>query len=50
MMWLLFEEIDQAAFQEGWKAWDENKPGNPYERETVKWYSWNKGWNLNDNY
>jgi hypothetical protein len=51
----IFTEINQAQFDEGWQAWNKYagsgwqvKPTNPYKIETPEWYSWNKGWNLND--
>ena len=51
------EPIDERAFQEGWETWTRYIDGelaikrpemNPYEPETIQWYSWNKGWNEND--
>ena len=52
-MWAI-SKIDWKAYKEGFDAWDaylvtNKKPGNPYEKDTDQWYSWNKGWNENDN-
>jgi len=38
-------EVNWPAYQLGYKACEDNNPGNPFEKETDEWYSWNKGWN-----
>jgi len=44
-------EIHWEAYQQGYEKCkqvdsDPNKSGgNPYEKNTLKWKSWNKGWN-----
>jgi hypothetical protein len=42
------------AFNQGWASWERfilhgEKDTNPYEKHSVNWISWNKGWNLNLN-
>lgn len=43
------QNIDWEAYELGFRAWDENKPGNPFEKGTVAYISWRKGWNTNFN-
>jgi len=38
-------EIDWTAYELGFSSFLNGKNGNPYEKETDEWYSWNKGWN-----
>lgn len=43
-------EIDWYAYQEGREASikvdsDVNKAENPYQPHSIKWISWNRGWN-----
>lgn len=44
------EQIDWTAYQEGYNRCievdnDTSKVNNPYEKGSVKWKSWNRGWN-----
>lgn len=53
MGWLDWQ-IDWDAYNLGFKEWDkflisEIRPLNPFEKDSDKWYSWNKGFNNNFN-
>ncbi len=46
----LDSEIDWKAYQEGYDKCievdnDKSKAENPYPKESLKWKSWNRGWN-----
>ena len=54
IFWMLSDEIPKA-FSEGCEAWNvfaksrwRTKNKNPYKPKTNSWYSWNKGYNMND--
>ena len=43
-----------SAYHEGFAAWDvyietDELQMNPYDEGTPEFYSWNRGWNCNDN-
>lgn len=44
------EEIEWnwKVYEEGKQACINDKPGNPYPKETNEWYNWNRGWNSVD--
>ncbi len=53
MSWLNFK-IDFSAYDLGFKAWDEYliteiKPVNPFNFGSDEFYSWNRGFNSNQN-
>lgn len=37
--------INWEAYQLGFSSCENNVPGNPFDKETDQWYSWNRGWN-----
>jgi len=43
------EERAMTAYDEGFRAFSENIPmiGNPYDKYSGSWYSWNDGWKQN---
>lgn len=54
VMWCL-SEFSLEHFKMGWDAWTKfvdskwhDKGKNPFKPKTNEWYSWNKGYNLND--
>lgn len=45
--------VDWVAYKEGFHSCevvsnDTTKAENPYKKLSLKWYSWNRGWNAYD--